>query len=97
MLAVPEWVLVDAVAASAPLLILKVLRLTVWRITLLAARFSPPARGQEALAPVLRAHVLVLRVSKLAQVPATWRIDLGVGLVDSCGVDLGEQVRLAER
>jgi len=27
-----------------------------------------PAQGQDALAPVLRAHVLVLRISKLAQV-----------------------------
>jgi hypothetical protein len=35
-LAVPEWVLVDAVATSAPL-ILEILRLTVRRITLPAA------------------------------------------------------------
>ena len=35
-LAVPEWVLVDAVATSAPL-VLEILRLTVRRITLPAA------------------------------------------------------------
>jgi len=96
-LAMPEWVLVYAVAASAPFLVLEMLRLTVRRITLPAAWCSLACPGPGCACPGPPRPRAGPPHQQAGPGAAIRRIGLWVGFVDSYGVDLGEQVRLAKR